>query len=140
MCPIALVLIHVLRHGLVLGSTIEQVLENAANASDAKVVLLFPDRPLFAEFSRKSIAECEFDKPAGNYQVLQTNQTDGYRIQPALSSLRSRATPRCSACLRPAKDGSGFTTNEVPQSLGHSHSAFERGTTEKYVGDSRVLQ
>ncbi|KAK9246717.1 hypothetical protein V1506DRAFT_505362 [Lipomyces tetrasporus] len=96
MCPIALLLIHALRHGLVLGSTIEQVLEYAANASDAKVVWLFPDRPLFAAFSHKSTSECDLDKAAGNDQ--------------------------------------GFTTDQVRQSLGHSHSAFNRGTTDTYVG------
>ncbi|KAK9359566.1 hypothetical protein V1504DRAFT_457655 [Lipomyces starkeyi] len=69
MCPIALLLIHALRHGLVLGSTVEQVLEYAANASDAKVVWLFPDRPLFASFSHNSTNKCDLDKPAGNEQV-----------------------------------------------------------------------
>ncbi|KAK9314252.1 hypothetical protein V1522DRAFT_436978 [Lipomyces starkeyi] len=69
MCPIALLLILALRHGLVLGTTIEQVLEYAANA-DAKVVWLFPDRPLFAAFSHKSTSECDLDNPAGNHQRM----------------------------------------------------------------------
>ncbi|KAK9333345.1 hypothetical protein V1520DRAFT_388908 [Lipomyces starkeyi] len=129
MCPIALLLIHALRHGLVLGSIIEQVLESAANASDAKVVWLFPDRPLFAVFSHKSTSVCDLDKPAGNDQVLQT-----IRLMGIISNILCRVyvdglrlgAAQDIAHLPMAKEGSGFTTDQVRQSLGHSHSAFHR--------------
>ncbi|KAK9362904.1 hypothetical protein V1504DRAFT_446817 [Lipomyces starkeyi] len=127
MCPIALLLIHALRHGLVLGSTIEQVLEYAANASDAKVVWLFSDRPLFAAFSNKSSSGCDLDNPAGNDQVLQAIKRmaiiSNILCRVSVHGLRLGAAQDI-AHLPSASDGSGFTTDQVRQSLVHSHSAF----------------
>ncbi|KAK9486019.1 hypothetical protein V1527DRAFT_88298 [Lipomyces starkeyi] len=36
---------HALRHALVVGSSIREVLEHASNAADGRVVWTFPDRP-----------------------------------------------------------------------------------------------
>jgi len=45
MCVISVLLIHALRHGLVRGSTLSEVLENAIAAPDSCIIWTFPDRP-----------------------------------------------------------------------------------------------
>ncbi|KAK9239336.1 hypothetical protein V1525DRAFT_417743 [Lipomyces kononenkoae] len=132
MCPIALLLIHALRHGLVLGSTIEQVLEYAATASMPKLSGSF-----------QIVRECDLDKPAITGQVQQTIKRMGI-----ISNILSRVcvhglrlgAAQDVAHLPMAKDGAGFTTDQVRQSLGHSPSALHRGVTEKYVGNPTQTQ
>lgn len=43
-CRLALLLIHTLRHGLVCGATVDQVLQHAIDPADRKVTQLFPIR------------------------------------------------------------------------------------------------
>jgi hypothetical protein len=72
MCPLTWLLVHALRHGLVRGSTIQEVLQHAIDAADSNVIWLYPDRPVLAAFNSKSTRELDLSKPAGTAQVLQS--------------------------------------------------------------------
>lgn len=142
-CPITLILVHALRHGLVRGTTIQEVLDHAAHAADRTVQWLFPDRPVVTAFTTRGEKSCQLDKPAGIDQVLQSTKMMGIvanimtRVHP--HALRLGAAKDI-ARLLPATSGWGFVTGEVRQAL--AHNAFQRGVTETYAGPPtrQVLQ
>ena len=136
MCPITLLLVHALRHGLVRGSTVQEVLDHAMDAADSKVVWLYPNRPVLAAFTSKSTRELDLDKPAGIDQTLQSIKQMGI-VSNVLSRVYIHATRLGTArdvAHLPAVDGAGFTDNVVRQSLGRTNSALNSGITENYVG------
>ncbi|KAK9358485.1 hypothetical protein V1504DRAFT_442101 [Lipomyces starkeyi] len=107
MCTVSLLMIHALRHGLVVGSTIQEVLEHASNAADGRVVWTFPDRPVLCAFTKTGVKRCELDKPAATQQL---------RLSVKQMGIVSNILTRDVAHL-PQAEGLGFTTNEVRQSL-----------------------
>lgn len=137
MCPITMLLIHALRHGLVRGSSIQEILETAAATPDSKVVWLFPHRPIIAAVSHDKNHVLDLDKSATINQPLSTIRQMGI-----MSNILSRVyvhalrlgTAQDVAHLAP-KDGSGYTTNEVRQALNHSNASHQRGVTQHYAGD-----
>lgn len=138
MCPITLLLIHALRHGLVLGSTIEQVLSHAVRAPDSKVIWLFPDHPIVAAFEIKGQRRCVLDKPATVDQLLDSVKQMGI-VSNILTRVYTHATRLGTAqdlahLPSTAEQASGFTTNLVRQGLAHKNSAFQRGLTQSYTG------
>jgi hypothetical protein len=137
MCPVALLIIHALRHGLVHGSTIEEVLQHAADAPNGRVKWLFPNYPIVSAFNNLAKKGCKLDKPAGTSQLLQTIKqmavVSGILTRVTTHDIRLGAAQDI-AHLSPAKDGSGFTTNEVHQFLGYNDASYQAGTTEGYVG------
>ncbi|KAK9316758.1 hypothetical protein V1524DRAFT_425467 [Lipomyces starkeyi] len=72
MCTVSLLMIHALRHGLVVGSNIQEVLEHAANTADGRVVWTFPDRPILCAFTRTGVKMCDLDEPARTQQLLES--------------------------------------------------------------------
>jgi hypothetical protein len=135
MCPILLLLVHALRHGLVYGTTIQEVLDHAIGSVDSKVVWLFPERPILASFGKRR--RIELDTPAPSQQTNDTMKRMGL-VANVLTRVSTRAlrrgTARDVAHLLAPKKGAGFTTNEVRQSIGHSNKTFNGGTTEIYTG------
>ncbi|KAK9372787.1 uncharacterized protein V1513DRAFT_466306 [Lipomyces chichibuensis] len=135
MCTVSLLMIHALRHGLVVGSTIQEVLEHASNAADGRVVWTFPDRPVLCAFTN-GVRKCDLDKPADTGQLrLSVKQME--IVSNILTRVYTRATRLGAAqdvSHLPQAEGLGFTTNEVRQSLGHHNKAFQRGITEGYAG------
>lgn len=65
-CPISLLLLHCLRHGLVPGTTVDEVLQNAWRRSDRTVAWQFPTRPVLPRLSRH---RCELDRPARSNHI-----------------------------------------------------------------------
>lgn len=72
-CPLALLMIHALCHGLVRGTTLDQILEQTALAANQKIKWLFPLRPVLTAFSampsQRDHIQVELDKPAGIAQL-----------------------------------------------------------------------
>jgi len=50
MCPISLLLVHSLRHSLVDGTSVRDVLELALKRSDRTIIWLFPESPMLSAF------------------------------------------------------------------------------------------
>ncbi|KAK9329720.1 hypothetical protein V1520DRAFT_327131 [Lipomyces starkeyi] len=120
MCAHSLLMIHALRHGLVVGSSIQEVLEQTANTVDGRVVWTFPGRPILCAFTigvslSSRWASCQIS-------------THAIRLGAAQDI----------AHLAQA-EALGFTTNEVRQSLGHTNNAFQQGITEAYAGSSSIM-
>lgn len=135
MCPIALLLIHCLRHSLVSGTSLQDVLDLAWKRADRTVVWLSPDRPILTAFAMSPL-RCELDKAAGVDQLRQTIKEMGIvagMLDCAYSHALRLGSARDVAHL-PAREGAGLATDNVRQSLGHKHSSLASGTTERYVG------
>ena len=139
-CPVALMITHALRHGLVEGSTITDILTRASARPDRRVLWTHPDRPVCPSFqagNSHDSAQCLLDKPAGSDQVLQSIKKMGL-ISNILSRVHTHATraghARDVAHLNP-RHGKGFVSNVVRQSMNHTEKASRTGLTQNYVGD-----
>ena len=138
MCPIALLLIHSLRHSLVAGgTTLQNVLDHAFARPDRKIVWLFPKRPILAAISNiDGPQRCLLDKPASSDQLSATiremGDTAGMldRVHP--HALRLGAARDISQ-LGPEASFGG-TSEGVRQGMDHSHTALHDDTTDEYVG------
>lgn len=137
LCPIALLLVHTLRHGLVQGSTLQDVLNAAAARTDGNVSWSYPDRPIVCAFTPAPY-KCILDEPAGTNQLLSSIQTMGlvagmlgrcYIHATRLGAVRDIAHLPTSAF-----DASGIATEAVRQSIGHTFQSFTSGVTEGYTG------
>lgn len=139
MCPLALLLAHALRHGLVHGTTIQEVLQHTAQSPDKKIQWLYPMRPVVALFNRTPTLHIELDHPAGIDQLYQSIMRMGI-ISNVLTRVYTHAL-RIGAAKDVAhlpkdkdKDGAGFSTNSVRQSLNHTNASRQRGVTDAYAG------
>lgn len=134
-CPITLLIIHALRHGLVRGSTVEEVLENAAMAANKQVEWLYPHYPVLA--ASGSNHSCDVERPAAAAQLLASVKkmalVSNFLSFVTVEALR-RGAAQDLAHLPPPKDGAGFTENKVRQSFNHSSAAQHAGITENYAG------
>ncbi|KAI9793441.1 MAG: hypothetical protein M1816_000335 [Peltula sp. TS41687] len=131
MCLITLLLIHSLRHGLVRGSNITDVLRHASGAPDGKVECLYPHRPILTAFRSDEKAQknfCALDARASSSQVADSIKKMGITAN-ILTRVHIHATRLGHAqdvAHQPhAVDGSGFVTDT---------GSFNRGATEAYVG------
>ncbi|GAB1741961.1 hypothetical protein NU219Hw_g7361t1 [Hortaea werneckii] len=138
-CPIRLLLLHCLRHGLVPGTTVDEVLQNAWRRSDRTVVWAFPTRPVLPRYSKH---RCDLNRPAEVRQIRNALAemgivsgivgrlpSHGLRLGHAneISKLPSRVT-----------DESMTSLDAVRQSLGHSYKAQQSGVTEGYTDGASV--
>ncbi|RDL39906.1 uncharacterized protein BP5553_04246 [Venustampulla echinocandica] len=136
MCVISLLLVHALRHGLVLGSTLSEVLENAVASPDSCVVWTSPDRPVLTAILANKMRCVDLKKPAHPGQVLMTLKHMGL-ISNILSPVRLH-------CLRygnaqdvahlPRDHTAGFVDDTVRQTLSHAPVTMIHGVTEMYTG------
>lgn len=137
-CPVTWLLIHALRHGLVRGTSIEQVLSDAAARNDRKVVWIHPEWPVCAGFNRLEASQIHLDRPAGAKQLLTSIKRMGL-ISNILTRVYIHATRGGHAQgvsqLPVSEQGHGYVTSQVRQSLGHSERTFQGGTTELYTGN-----
>lgn len=137
MCPIALLLVHCLRHGLVAGTTLQDVLDRAVRRSDRTVEWLYPDRPVLTAFAIGPL-RCDLDKAARPAQMC-----DSIRDMALAAGMVDRAYThalRCGAARDVAHlpasvtDGTGLATESVRRFLGHTHKSTTAGTTDAYLG------
>ena len=136
MCIISLILIHALRHGMVRGSTLQEVLDDTIDAPDSTIVWLYPNRPVTAAISSHTMRTMDLEKPAQPSQMLSAIKEMGLisnLLSPVtLHSLRYGAA-QDTAHLPPAL-GAGFTDDATRQTMGHAAATLSRGLTEMYVG------
>jgi hypothetical protein len=134
-CPIALLLIHALRHGLVYGTTIEEVLNHTAAQTDLRVKWTRPELPVLPAFSADGI-RCELDHVAPVQQLNDTVRDMGV-VAGLLSRVHAHAL-RLGAIRDYAhivKTTSNPSMDEVRAFAGHSHAGMTKGVTEQYAGD-----
>ncbi|KAK3718658.1 hypothetical protein LTR37_004875 [Vermiconidia calcicola] len=139
-CPIALLLTHTLRHGLVEGGvTLQEVLSHAARRADRQIVWTHPDRPIIPSFD-KGGWKLELDTPANPGQLLSTIKqmglVAGILDRVYVHALRNGAA-RDEAHV-PGAFGTthAFASDDVRKSLGHSMTSGNKGLTDRYVGES----
>jgi len=136
MCIVSLILIHALRHGMVRGSTIDEVLNNAIRTPDSHIAWLYPHRPLLTAIKAKTMKTVNLDQPANPSQMLRTVKEMGL-ISNLLSPVTLHALRYGAAqdvAHLPRNHAAGFVDDTVRQSLGHSNDAMHRGVTEMYAG------
>ena len=134
-CPISLLLTHCLRHGLVSGTTVDEVLQNAWRRSDRTVVWQFPTRPVLPRFDLQR--RCELDRPARTQQIRDTLAEMGIvsGIAGRLPSHGLRLGHANEVAKLPSRvtDDNMTSLDVVRQSLGHSYAAQYYGVTEGYT-------
>lgn len=134
-CPIALLLVHSLRHSLVNGKTLQDVLNHAADRSDRRIEWLYPNRPILAAFESY---RCELDKPASTGQLSHSIKHMGLAAgmfdRAYVHALRLGAARDVAHLPSAMFDRSGLTSEVVRQTLHHSETSFKTGVTESYVG------
>ena len=137
MCPIALLMIHALRHGLVDGTTIQEVLGNAAKEPRRMIIWMFPKYPIVASIRPLPSYRLDLAKPAGILQQTESiNQmalVSNFLGRVSVHAIRRRAAQDVSQ-LPSSNENAGFTSNEVRQFLGHTDTNLRSGVTEAYVG------
>jgi len=138
MCPIALLMVHALRHSLVEGRDLQDILDRAFARSDRRVVWLYPQRPVIVAFGGKGLLQ--LDKPASAGQACDTLKAmaliGGMLDRAYTHALRSGAARDLAHLKHAAFDGSGMANSNVRQSLSHTHAAYTSGVTEGYTGGS----
>lgn len=137
-CPIAILLVHALRNGLVYGTTLEEVLDHTAAQPDLHVRWKYPDRPVLTAFARTRPIRCELDVVAEARQVLMTMKQMGL-VSGMLSrvyahSLRLGAL-RDYAHLSKKASNMLPSTDDVRRVAGHTSKSMLQGVTEEYIGD-----
>ncbi|KAK5721898.1 hypothetical protein LTR15_006491 [Elasticomyces elasticus] len=141
-CPIALLLAHSLRNGLIAGGkTLQQVLHHAARRLDHKVVWTFPDRPVLPLFLTAT-HRLDLDRPATPKQTLDTMKQLGLvsgildRIYThALRAGSARDLMHVPKSAVAGYEPMAFDSNDLRLSLGHSMKTYNTGTTSRYTGD-----
>jgi len=139
MCPILMLLTHALRHGLVRGSSIEEVLQHTVNSRSRTVEWLFPERPVLAAFQRGTGVQIKLDHPAPINQLLDTTKSMGL-----ISNLLVPRVTTHNFRHGAAKDLQHISAvplgmgQHVRQALGHSRQTEMRGATDYYAGDIEI--
>ncbi len=136
--PVTWLLIHGLRHGLVRGTSIEQVLSDAAARNDRKVIWIHPEWPVCAAFSRREGSQIHLDQPSYSAQLLKSIKRMvllSNMLTPVYMHDTRYGHAQGVAHLPVSDQGHGYATSQVRQSLGQSNKTYSAGITEMYTGD-----
>jgi hypothetical protein len=136
MCVISVLLIHALRQGMVRGSTLSEVLENAIAAPDSCIIWTFPDRPVLPAIISNKTRRVDLEKPARPDQILRVIKEMGL-ISNILSPVTLHALRYGNAqdvAHLPRDQTAGFVDDSVRQTLSHAPVTLMYGTTEMYTG------
>lgn len=136
-CPIALLLVHALRNGLVHGTTVQEVLRHTAAQPDLHVKWTHPERPVLTTIGRKP-SRCDLDVVTTPGKILNTIKQMGI-ISGMLSrvyahSLRLGAL-RDYAHLPKSASKAVASTDDIRKFAGHNYTSMTKGVTDQYVGD-----
>ena len=145
MCPIALMMVHVLRHGLVEATTLDQLLKAIHETPDLSLRWTFPDYPVLTAMANADLPfRCLISKPAPATQLLHTIKYMGL-LSNILQRTVIHATRYGGARNRahlppPSKNESfGFVNETHRQSMGHAGSGWNTKMTEEYSGGHSFL-
>ncbi|KAJ5910250.1 hypothetical protein N7504_004893 [Penicillium tannophilum] len=131
-CPVTWMLVHALRHGLVLGTTLSDVLKLALLRPDHVIQWTYPSYPVLTAFT-KSSHRCDLAQPARTHQLLYTIKEMGL-IAKILGRIYMHATRlgaiRDVTHLPKIDEGSGFVTDIHRQIMHHDKVTL----TENYSG------
>lgn len=132
MDPTILLLTHALRHGLVNGDTLSDVLEHATTQSGQQLVWTRPDAPVLPAFA--ATGAILLDKPASAEQLCASTKQIG--LVSGVMERRYSHALRLGYAKEVAQMGDlpGAVTNAVRQALGHG-SGTSRAVTEGYMGE-----
>jgi hypothetical protein len=133
---ISLILTHALRHGMVRGSTIQEVPDNAIGAPHSDIIWLYPHRPVVAAIESNKMRTMNLEKTSHPPQLLQTIKNMGL-ISNLISPVTLHAIRYGNAqdvAHLPRVQNAGFTDDTVRQTLAHANKSLLSGVTERYVG------
>ncbi|KAK5169674.1 uncharacterized protein LTR77_005652 [Saxophila tyrrhenica] len=137
-CPVTLLLIHALRHGLLDGGdTIQAVLDHASTTPGRRLTWKFPKRPVLVGKAADGWA-CDLDVPVATWRPLQTIKAMGL-ISGMLTRAYTHALRRgAGRDLRSLPDpaAGSLTAEDVRRSFGHSFTTAFHGHTDEYIGDT----
>ncbi len=136
-CPITLLMIHALRHGLVEGITIEEVLTAASISRDGTIHWRHPFYPVVPAFRHSGSTGVIIHKVSDAKQLDESTKAMGL-VANILTKVRFHATrngyAKDIAHLPGSGQGQGQVTNDVRQAVGHSFTSYSKGLTEAYAG------
>ena len=135
-CPIALLLIHAMRHSLVRGKTINEVLEHTASSRLRQIEWLYPHRPVLGVIRLIPVYHVDLDSPSSTWVVNNWVKKMGL-VSNILSRVHIHAARLGTAqdvSHLDIKPGSGFASDNVRQVLHHTHRTSTLGVTDNYVG------
>lgn len=132
--PIAWILVHALCHGLVVGTTLQDMLDRAFAREDRKVEWLHPNCPVLACFTQKSGPglRVDIDQPANPQQLLNSIKQMGTAAQ-MLGRVYTHALHlghRRDTALLPADANASMNIEQARQTLSHTGTALNKGVTD----------
>lgn len=140
-CPVSWLLVHVLRHDLVAGRDLQDVLDRAAARDDLTVEFLYPDRPVLTLFGTAPL-HCMLDMPARPDQLLHSIRrmglVGGMLGRAYTHALRLGGARDVAHLPSSVFDGVGLTNDAVRQRLSHTSRTSEKGITEDYTGGASI--
>ena len=139
-CPIALLLVHALRNGLINGTTLDEVLSHTATQPDLRVKWTHLDRLVLTATSLKP-ERCDLDHVISaqhvNIAVKVMGLTAGILSRVHSHALRYGAL-RDYGHLPKAVLAQTADIEDVRRLAGHHHKTMMTGLTEKYVSDLAI--
>ena len=140
-CPITLLIVHALRHGLVHGSTVEQLLQHNAARPDLRVEWIYPHRPVLTTYVREPFLHCNLDEPASAAQprrsIKEMGLVAGMLSRCYAHALRLGAI-RDYAHLPKEAVGDPLEIDLVRRFAGHKPRTMQTGVTDRYMGDAAL--
>ncbi|CAK1367757.1 unnamed protein product [Cercospora beticola] len=144
MCPISLLLVHALRHGLVQGgTTLEQVLRYAAARSDKQITWTQPRYPVLAQFEKMG-RDIVLNQPARTDQLLrsikQMGRLAGVKDRVYMHAIRAGGIrdmahiPKSALETGAASSAGGLSFDFARAGAGHTMETANSGVTDAYVG------
>ena len=144
MCPIHLLLVHALRHGLVEATRLDELLFKMHETPTKPLAWKFPDYPVLSAISNTVPYQCVTEKAATTNQLHITIKHMGL-LSNILEKIHMHATRSGSARNKahlPSAVGeeAGFVTGVTRQAMGHSSNPAESTQlTEHYAGGHSAL-
>lgn len=136
----ASLLIHSLRHGLVHGTTLAEVLAHADSRSDKSVEWLCPDMPVSATILRIPHPKLSLGIHAPANQTLVTVKRVAMAAGVLHNSTAHGLRRRYARDVRQLSNSTRNSMTEVGEAIGHSAATTFRGLTGKYTGENVTRQ
>ncbi|ATZ50664.1 hypothetical protein BCIN_06g01570 [Botrytis cinerea B05.10] len=142
-CPLTLMILHAMRHGLVMpvgATSLQEVIDYAAASESRAIEWVQPTYPLMASLAHSRLC---LEVPAQANQITQTVKLMGIMtgIIGTITghSLRTGAARDVAHLPSKVFDGVGITSSSVAAVLNHSTATFNRGISRDYAGEQTAL-